>query len=632
MKKSLLFLLLFFAGICSISMASEGKTVKKILYVDSYHPGYAWSADITAGIQSVLAERTDIELKIFRMDTKRYKSEAYKKQAARKAGYLIESWKPDIVIASDDNASKYLIAPYYKGTDLPVVFCGLNWDASIYGFPAKNVTGMIEVALYRQTIDLLRKHAKGDRIGYLASDVVTERKALKNITEKFGAVFTVRMAKTFDELKRGFLELQQATDMVLIQECRSVQGFDHREMVEFVDKNTLVPTGALQRYRSRYALVTLAKVGTEQGEYAARTALDILDGRSPQDIPVVANKKAEIYLNMILAKKLGIKFPMELLENSHLISAGQRKLFYVNSYHKGHQWSDDVEKGLLKALHITVRPDGSHDTSQSEVELKVFRMDTKVKRSEEFKKKAALKAKKIIDHWQPDIVVTSDDNAAKYLIAPYYKHSSLPFVFCGVNWNASVYGLPTPNVTGMVEVAPGRETVALLKKYARGDRIGYIGGDNLTNRRNRESFKRVLDIHFTDGKLVSSYGQWQREYLRLQNTVDMLLWFNTTGIEGWNTKGAMQFILENTRIPTGGTSDHNVRFALMGRVRIAEEQGWWAGKTALKILKGDSPADIAVTSNKESKVYLNMELAGRLGIKFPMELIEQATFLETPFN
>jgi ABC-type uncharacterized transport system substrate-binding protein len=70
-----------------------------------------------------------------------------------------------------------------------------------------------------------------------------------------------------------------------------------------------------------------------------------------------------------------------------------------------------------------------------------------------------------------------------------------------------------------------------------------------------------------------------------------------------------------------------VRFALLGRVRIAEEQGWWSGKTALRILEGTEPADIPVVANKESKLYLNMELAKRMKIKFPMELVEEGTFL-----
>jgi hypothetical protein len=177
----------------------------------------------------------------------------------------------------------------------------------------------------------------------------------------------------------------------------------------------------------------LATEPVEQGEWAAQAALDILAGKSPRQIPVVRNKKAKIYLNMRIAKILGVKFPLELLENAHMISAAQKKLFFVNSYHKGYDWSDGVENGLLKALRITARPDGTFDTSQSDVEIKVFRMDTKNNRSEVFKKQSGRAAKIIIDNWQPDIVVTSDDNAAKYLLVPYYKKSTIPFVYCGIN-------------------------------------------------------------------------------------------------------------------------------------------------------------------------------------------------------
>ncbi|WP_320041664.1 hypothetical protein [uncultured Desulfobacter sp.] len=70
---------------------------------------------------------------------------------------------------------------------------------------------------------------------------------------------------------------------------------------------------------------------------------------------------------MTLAKKLGIKFPMTLMDYAQLVTAERKKLLYINSYHKGYQWSDSIEKGLLKA-------------------------------------------KAVIETWQPDIVVTSDDN------------------------------------------------------------------------------------------------------------------------------------------------------------------------------------------------------------------------------
>ncbi len=623
-------ILLFVVALSQIFLHSSSAYAErqKILYVDSYHAEYQWSADLTDGVESVLAGRKDVELKIFRMDTKRNKSEEFKKAAALRARDLIESWKPDVVIASDDNASKYLIAPYYKGKDLPFVFCGLNWRASAYGFPAKNVTGMIEITLYKSGIEYLFILGKGERIGVLASDTLTERKEVKNITDHFQWDMNVRFVKTFDELKQAFLDLQQESDVMLIMEIESVDGFDHQQMVEFVNQNASVPTAGFADFTKHYAVFVLARSGQEQGEYAAKTALDILAGKSPREIPIAVNKRSRVFLNMKLARKLGIKFPMELIESAHLVSAEQKKLLFVSSYHTGYQWSDDIEKGLLKALSITVNQDGSYDTSQSEVQLRVVGMDTKRNTSVEFKQQAALAAKRIIDQWQPDVVVASDDNAAKYLIAPYYKNAATPFIFCGLNWDASVYGFPVSNVTGMVEITPLLDTLETIKPYARGNRIGYIGKDVLSARKTFPYYERLLGRPFTDGKLVSTFEEFKQAYLRLQDSVDVLLWMSPIGISGWDERQAEDFILANTKIPSGGLYKHTVRYVLLARTNIAEEQGWWAGKTALRILDGTSPADIPLTRNKESRLYLNMHLADHLGIKFPMDLIEKATLVE----
>ena len=51
---------------------------KKVLFVDSYHEGYAWSDGITNSIKQTL-EGSGVELKIFRMDTKRNRSDESKK-------------------------------------------------------------------------------------------------------------------------------------------------------------------------------------------------------------------------------------------------------------------------------------------------------------------------------------------------------------------------------------------------------------------------------------------------------------------------------------------------------------------------------------------------------------------------
>ncbi len=89
-------------------------------------------------------------------------------------------------------------------------------------------------------------------------------------------------------------------------------------------------------------------------------------------------------------------------------------------------------------------------------------------------------------------MITADDNAAKYLIAPYYKDDALPFVFAGVNWTAAEYGFPYKNVTGMIEVAPivpmlesAIDIVPNLK------RAFYLGADTLTEQKNLVRFREA---------------------------------------------------------------------------------------------------------------------------------------------
>ena len=143
---------------------------KKVVYVNSYHEGYAWSDAIEAGLHDVF-DGTGVELKIIRLDTKNNPDPAFGAAAGDKAAKEIAAYKPDVVIASDDNAQKYVVVPHLKGGSIPVIFNGVNWDASAYGYsPAGNVTGMVEVELPDQMISLLSAYAQGKRLAYITID------------------------------------------------------------------------------------------------------------------------------------------------------------------------------------------------------------------------------------------------------------------------------------------------------------------------------------------------------------------------------------------------------------------------------------------------------------------------------
>ncbi len=80
---------------------------KKVLFIDSYHEGYAWSDGVLKGVETGL-DGKGVELQVVRMDTKRNTSDDFKQSAALKVKSVIEGFKPDVVISADDNAAKFV--------------------------------------------------------------------------------------------------------------------------------------------------------------------------------------------------------------------------------------------------------------------------------------------------------------------------------------------------------------------------------------------------------------------------------------------------------------------------------------------------------------------------------------------
>ena len=68
-----------------------------------------------------------------------------------------------------------------------------------------------------------------------------------------------------------------------------------------------------------YTLLTLAKSSQEQGEWAAQSALHVLDGTPISDIAVAENKEGIIILNLDTADKLSIVFAPSLLKNAQIL-------------------------------------------------------------------------------------------------------------------------------------------------------------------------------------------------------------------------------------------------------------------------------------------------------------------------
>ncbi|MCV6637247.1 ABC transporter substrate binding protein [Candidatus Albibeggiatoa sp. nov. NOAA] len=300
-----------------------------------------------------------------------------------------------------------------------------------------------------------------------------------------------------------------------------------------------------------------------------------------------------------------------------------RKVMLLHSYHDGYPWTRDITKGVKEVFLGTG------------IKLKIFYMDTKRRRSEQEKQAAAVKAKAAIEAFKPDVLIAADDNAAKYIIMPFYKNTDLPVVFCGINSDASIYGFTdkntklsiVPNITGMLEKHPTNHTLKHLQLYARGNRIGSLGVDGISERVASRNVQNTFGRDFDKVYLHTHYQDWKKSFLKLQNEVDMLFMHNPYGLEGWDAEDAEQFIEQHIKIPSGSTLSAIMPFSVFGIVQKGFEQGEWAAKASLRILNGEKPIDIPVASNKGGKLKINMRLVNQLQLKIDLKLLKTADII-----
>ena len=63
-------------------------------------------------------------------------------------------------------------------------------------------------------------------------------------------------------------------------------------------------------------MFNFAKVSEEQGVWATKAALKILDGTPAGSIPVEQNQEGKLYINTRIAKVLNVEIPFDVLESA----------------------------------------------------------------------------------------------------------------------------------------------------------------------------------------------------------------------------------------------------------------------------------------------------------------------------
>ena len=145
------------------------------------------------------------------------------------------------------------------------------------------------------------------------TDVYIEKLVKNDEGEPIGVEYDgVYLVKSFEDWKEGFLQAQNEVDQLMIMGVAAVEGWDDDAAAAFAESNTKIPTGTDFSWLMHVAIFGVGKSPEEQGRWAAKAALRILDGVSPKNIPLAYNTEGTLYFNPKVASQIGLTEPPPL--------------------------------------------------------------------------------------------------------------------------------------------------------------------------------------------------------------------------------------------------------------------------------------------------------------------------------
>lgn len=309
------------AGILFAS-ATTAAAADSVLVVHSYHQGYGWTDGIQAGIEEAM-QGSGATIEVFYMDAKRRSETAERVAAGTAALARVAALKPKVVITSDDAAQSFFAKELAGKADAPaVVFNGVNAEAAKYGYPAANVTGILERPHVTQCLEFVQKIIPGAKTVAFIADV-------SDVTEAVVPYFKAQAqpvpivaydtAKTVDEWK-ALVARHQDKDAIIVSTYQSLKEADgkpadSKAVMAWTVANSKKPLVGVFDFAVREgAVFGIAESAKEHGQESGRMAVEILRGKKPADLPITTAKHGLVMFNLVSAKSIGVAIPFELLE------------------------------------------------------------------------------------------------------------------------------------------------------------------------------------------------------------------------------------------------------------------------------------------------------------------------------
>jgi len=321
--------LIAFAILCLFPVITQAAPFK-VLVVMSYDNSFFWNKDIKDGIDSILGDKC--KLSYVYLDTWRSKDNLEKGHAKAKETYeLYQKLQPDGVIASDDNAQSMFVVPYLKDkVKTPIIFCGVNEDIQTYGYPTPNITGVIEVAHFRESIAFVQQLVPSIKtVGFMMLDRSTGQGFLQQFNKEKDSYPAksagFRLVQTLKDATAVIDDFKLRCDALLIDNMEGLPDengnpLKEKDAIKLLTERFGKPTFCSNTKDVEYGvLCSVVKLGKEQGILGAEMLLKAMQGTPVSQIPVTRNKTGKRMLNVTVLKAMGINPKPEMLIHTEIV-------------------------------------------------------------------------------------------------------------------------------------------------------------------------------------------------------------------------------------------------------------------------------------------------------------------------
>lgn len=316
----------FLAGSIAVTIAYNLHK-PRVLVLQSYDLTYPWTREVSVGVHRVLDVHSHFAMRWFYMDTKRHPEKEFKEKMGLSARQSIDRWKPDVIIAVDDDAQEFVTRHYVNHPHIKIVFSGVNGGVEPYGFVgASNVTGIFERKDFQALKEALlalrwRRNATGPlrimHIGDTSTSVGHDDHYMREFDWTPLINLPSRRVDTFDDWKKAVLDAQDRADFIITTNYRKISRsasgktlVPPEEVVAWTIANSRVPVvGSNGFYVEDGGELAIGTSPFEQGDVAAHMAIKLLGGQAATDIPYATTRQFVVYMRSARLRQRGIQLP-----------------------------------------------------------------------------------------------------------------------------------------------------------------------------------------------------------------------------------------------------------------------------------------------------------------------------------